>query len=45
MTRNGLPIGRPGKIVCIGLNYRDHAAEAEMELPERPLLLRSGRTR
>ena len=38
MTRNGLPIGRPGKIVCIGLNYRDHAAEAEMELPERPLL-------
>ncbi len=38
MTRNGLPIGRPGKIVCVGLNYKDHAAEAEMELPERPLL-------
>lgn len=38
MTRNGLPIGRPGKIVCIGLNYKDHAAEAEMELPKRPLL-------
>ncbi|HKT44551.1 MAG TPA: fumarylacetoacetate hydrolase family protein [Gaiellaceae bacterium] len=26
------------KIVCVGLNYRDHAREVEMELPERPLL-------
>jgi 2-keto-4-pentenoate hydratase/2-oxohepta-3-ene-1,7-dioic acid hydratase in catechol pathway len=32
------PIARPGKIVCIGLNYRDHAAESGLELPERPLL-------
>jgi 2-keto-4-pentenoate hydratase/2-oxohepta-3-ene-1,7-dioic acid hydratase in catechol pathway len=28
----------PGKIVCIGLNYRDHAAEQGMELPTRPTL-------
>jgi 2,4-didehydro-3-deoxy-L-rhamnonate hydrolase len=28
----------PQKIVCIGLNYRDHAAEAGADLPERPLL-------
>lgn len=27
------PISRPGKIMCIGLNYADHAAEAGMELP------------
>ena len=26
------------KIVCVGLNYVDHAREVEMELPERPLL-------
>jgi 2,4-didehydro-3-deoxy-L-rhamnonate hydrolase len=33
-----LPIDRPGKIVCVGLNYRDHAAESKLELPSRPLL-------
>jgi 2,4-didehydro-3-deoxy-L-rhamnonate hydrolase len=31
-------IERPQKIVCIGLNYRDHAAEQGAALPERPLL-------
>lgn len=31
-------IERPGKIVCVGLNYRDHAEEQGVELPERPLL-------
>ncbi len=30
------PIGDPGKIVCIGLNYRSHAAEAGLDAPERP---------
>jgi 2-keto-4-pentenoate hydratase/2-oxohepta-3-ene-1,7-dioic acid hydratase in catechol pathway len=30
------PIGDPGKIVCIGLNYRTHAAEAGIDAPERP---------
>jgi 2-keto-4-pentenoate hydratase/2-oxohepta-3-ene-1,7-dioic acid hydratase in catechol pathway len=33
-----LPIERPGKIVCVGLNYRDHAQEQGVELPEEPLL-------
>ncbi len=31
-------IPRPGKIVCIGLNYRDHVAEQNVEPPTRPLL-------
>jgi 2-keto-4-pentenoate hydratase/2-oxohepta-3-ene-1,7-dioic acid hydratase in catechol pathway len=33
-----LPIERPGKIVCVGLNYRDHAEEQGVALPEAPLL-------
>jgi 2,4-didehydro-3-deoxy-L-rhamnonate hydrolase len=33
-----IPIPRPGKIVCVGLNYRDHAEEQGVELPEAPLL-------
>jgi 2-keto-4-pentenoate hydratase/2-oxohepta-3-ene-1,7-dioic acid hydratase in catechol pathway len=33
-----LPINRPGKIVCVGLNYRDHAEEQGVELPTAPLL-------
>jgi len=28
------PIARPQKILCIGLNYRDHAAEVKLDLPE-----------
>lgn len=32
------PIRRPGKIVCIGLNYRDHAAESNMEIPKEPII-------
>jgi 2-keto-4-pentenoate hydratase/2-oxohepta-3-ene-1,7-dioic acid hydratase in catechol pathway len=33
-----LPIERPSKIVCVGLNYRDHAEEQGVELPAEPLL-------
>jgi 2-keto-4-pentenoate hydratase/2-oxohepta-3-ene-1,7-dioic acid hydratase in catechol pathway len=33
-----LPIERPGKIVCVGMNYRDHAAESGLEVPSRPVL-------
>ncbi|WP_277212367.1 fumarylacetoacetate hydrolase family protein [Isoptericola croceus] len=36
--RVGAPIARPGKILCIGLNYRDHAAETRAQLPEEPVL-------
>ena len=32
------PVPRPSKIVAIGLNYRDHAAEAKLTLPTEPLL-------
>jgi 2-keto-4-pentenoate hydratase/2-oxohepta-3-ene-1,7-dioic acid hydratase in catechol pathway len=33
-----LPIERPGKIVCVGLNYRGHAEEQGAEPPEHPIL-------
>jgi 2-keto-4-pentenoate hydratase/2-oxohepta-3-ene-1,7-dioic acid hydratase in catechol pathway len=33
-----LPIDRPQKIVCVGLNYRDHAEEQGTPLPEKPIL-------
>jgi len=32
------PVPRPGKLICIGLNYRDHAAESNMPIPERPVV-------
>jgi 2-keto-4-pentenoate hydratase/2-oxohepta-3-ene-1,7-dioic acid hydratase in catechol pathway len=32
------PLGRPGKIVCVGLNYLDHCRETNTPIPERPLL-------
>jgi 2-keto-4-pentenoate hydratase/2-oxohepta-3-ene-1,7-dioic acid hydratase in catechol pathway len=32
-----IPIDRPGKIICVGLNYRDHAEEQGVELPKAPL--------
>jgi 2-keto-4-pentenoate hydratase/2-oxohepta-3-ene-1,7-dioic acid hydratase in catechol pathway len=32
------PVPVPPKIICLGLNYRDHAEEARVPLPERPLL-------
>jgi 2-keto-4-pentenoate hydratase/2-oxohepta-3-ene-1,7-dioic acid hydratase in catechol pathway len=36
--RTGAPIARPHQILCIGLNYRDHAAEAGMDVPTEPIL-------
>ncbi len=32
------PIRRPGKVICIGLNYRDHAEESGLEVPSSPLV-------
>jgi 2-keto-4-pentenoate hydratase/2-oxohepta-3-ene-1,7-dioic acid hydratase in catechol pathway len=32
------PVPRPGKVICIGLNYRDHAKESNMPLPEKPVV-------
>src|SRR6188508_3420292 len=37
VQRMTLPIPRPGKIVCVGLNYRDHAEEQGVDLPKAPL--------
>src|SRR5436305_166250 len=36
--RIGSPLPRPGKIVCIGLNYRDHAAETGAAIPAEPIV-------
>ncbi|GAA3784386.1 fumarylacetoacetate hydrolase family protein [Streptomyces phyllanthi] len=36
--RIGAPVARPGKIVCIGLNYRDHADETGAPIPARPVV-------
>lgn len=32
------PLPRPPKIICVGLNYRDHAAEMDVELPDVPTI-------
>ena len=37
-ARWGAPVARPGKVVCIGLNYADHAAEAGMAIPKEPIV-------
>lgn len=37
-VRIGVPLTRPSKIVCVGLNYAQHAAEAGMEIPKEPVL-------
>jgi 2-keto-4-pentenoate hydratase/2-oxohepta-3-ene-1,7-dioic acid hydratase in catechol pathway len=37
-TRLGSPVARPSKIICIGLNYRDHAAESGMATPAEPVV-------
>lgn len=37
-VRLGVPLVRPSKIVCVGLNYAKHAAESGMEIPKEPVL-------
>jgi 2-keto-4-pentenoate hydratase/2-oxohepta-3-ene-1,7-dioic acid hydratase in catechol pathway len=37
-TRLGAAICRPSKIICIGLNYKDHAEEGGMEVPSEPII-------
>ena len=37
-VRLGAPVPRPGQIVCVGLNYKDHADEQGHAYPEAPLL-------
>ncbi len=38
VERVGAPIARPHQILCIGLNYSDHAAESGMAVPDEPIL-------
>jgi 2,4-didehydro-3-deoxy-L-rhamnonate hydrolase len=38
------PVGSVGKMVCVGLNYADHAAEAGMSLPQEPVLFMKATT-
>ena len=37
-VRWGACVARPGKVVCIGLNYRDHARESGMPIPAEPII-------
>jgi len=37
-TRLLAPLPRPRKVICVGLNYRDHAIETKMEIPKVPTI-------
>ncbi len=41
-ARWGSPVARPGKVICIGLNYSDHAAESGMDIPKEPIVFQKG---
>ena len=36
--RYGAPVAQVGKMICVGLNYADHAAESGAKVPEQPVL-------
>jgi len=38
IARFAPPVAAVGKFICIGLNYRDHAAEAKMKIPAEPII-------
>ena len=37
-VRLGPPIARPSKIICIGLNFKDHAEESGFDTPDEPVI-------
>ena len=43
-VRLGSPIARPSKIVCIGLNYKDHAEETGSTIPNKPIVFMKSTT-
>ena len=43
-ARLGSPIARPSKIICIGLNYADHAKETNAPLPVEPIIFMKSTT-
>ncbi len=42
--RLGCPVGAIGKIICVGLNYSDHAAETGMQVPAEPIIFMKATT-
>lgn len=42
--RLGCPVGKIGKIICVGLNYSDHAAETGMQVPAEPIIFMKATT-
>src|SRR5699024_4546154 len=42
--RLGAPIAKPSKIVCIGLNYKDHAEETGANIPKEPIIFMKSTT-
>ena len=43
-SRIGSPVARPSKLVCIGLNYADHARETGAALPPEPVIFMKSTT-
>jgi 2,4-diketo-3-deoxy-L-fuconate hydrolase len=43
-SRVGPAVGRVGKVICVGLNFRDHARESGMAIPEQPILFMKATT-
>ena len=43
-TRIGPAVGQVGKMICVGLNFRDHAKESGLPLPEQPILFMKATT-
>jgi 2,4-diketo-3-deoxy-L-fuconate hydrolase len=42
--REGAPVGAVGKIICVGLNYADHAAESGQPVPAQPVIFMKATT-
>jgi 2,4-diketo-3-deoxy-L-fuconate hydrolase len=43
-SRIGAAVGRVGKVICVGLNFKDHAAESGLALPDQPILFMKATT-
>jgi 2,4-didehydro-3-deoxy-L-rhamnonate hydrolase len=43
-TRFGAAVGQVGKMICVGLNFKDHARESGLALPEQPILFMKATT-
>jgi len=43
-TRFGAAVGQVGKMICVGLNFKDHAKESGLALPEQPILFMKATT-